>query len=327
MPTTASRRVERIAPGPHLRPTRGAISAETSRRDAVGHGRHRPAPSAGSRLAAPTRTTEPSTAGTAAVTAPGGATNSRPSPHGPAPHSRHAGPACRHRFPADPAPHARHPPGQPGLPVQPELPALPGRGRPAAHRDDGRRHDRAGPRGAARAAHRDTRPDRRRTRAEPTFPRAGAPGAGRGRARDRPLQPDHPVRTGQEDLADFVAEQGVEITASLPSYSPADVDRQRGDGVLDRSIAGLRDRHRAENLDTVESADFASCSRPTPGRLIAPAMTMSAARARASTAETRLSGAASGVVAALAGIRDADHARGGLHRRRRDDRASSRCPS
>ena len=45
---------------------------------------------------------------------------------------------------------------------------------------------------------------------------------------------------GQQDLAAFLAEQGVEITASLPCYSPANVDRQRGDGVFDRSIAGLR---------------------------------------------------------------------------------------
>ena len=46
--------------------------------------------------------------------------------------------------------------------------------------------------------------------------------------------------SGQEDLAAFLAEQGVEITASLPCYSPANVDRQRGDGVFERSIAGLR---------------------------------------------------------------------------------------
>ncbi len=45
---------------------------------------------------------------------------------------------------------------------------------------------------------------------------------------------------GQEDLAAFLAGEGVEITASLPCYSPANVDRQRGDGVFDRSIAGLR---------------------------------------------------------------------------------------
>jgi radical SAM/Cys-rich protein len=45
---------------------------------------------------------------------------------------------------------------------------------------------------------------------------------------------------GQEGLAEFLAEQGVEVTASLPCYSPSNVDRQRGDGVFERSIAGLR---------------------------------------------------------------------------------------
>ncbi len=45
---------------------------------------------------------------------------------------------------------------------------------------------------------------------------------------------------GQEDLADFLAAQGVEVVASLPCYSVANVDRQRGEGVFDRSIAGLR---------------------------------------------------------------------------------------
>jgi radical SAM/Cys-rich protein len=45
---------------------------------------------------------------------------------------------------------------------------------------------------------------------------------------------------GQEDLAAFLAAQGVEVVASLPCYSVANVDRQRGEGVFDRSIAGLR---------------------------------------------------------------------------------------
>ena len=45
---------------------------------------------------------------------------------------------------------------------------------------------------------------------------------------------------GQDDLADFLASEGVEIVASLPCYSAANVDRQRGDGVFDRSIAALR---------------------------------------------------------------------------------------
>ncbi len=45
---------------------------------------------------------------------------------------------------------------------------------------------------------------------------------------------------GQEDLADFLAAQGVEIVASLPCYLEDNVDGQRGKGVFERSIAGLR---------------------------------------------------------------------------------------
>jgi radical SAM/Cys-rich protein len=45
---------------------------------------------------------------------------------------------------------------------------------------------------------------------------------------------------GQEGLAEFLAAQGVEVVASLPCYSAANVDRQRGDGVFDRSIAALQ---------------------------------------------------------------------------------------
>ena len=45
---------------------------------------------------------------------------------------------------------------------------------------------------------------------------------------------------GQEDLAQFLADQRVEITASLPCYSAERVDKQRGDGVFDKSIAALQ---------------------------------------------------------------------------------------
>ncbi len=44
----------------------------------------------------------------------------------------------------------------------------------------------------------------------------------------------------QEDLARFLADQEVTVVASLPCYSAANVDRQRGSGVFERSIAGLR---------------------------------------------------------------------------------------
>ncbi|MEB3172457.1 MAG: arsenosugar biosynthesis radical SAM (seleno)protein ArsS [Cyanobacteriota bacterium] len=45
---------------------------------------------------------------------------------------------------------------------------------------------------------------------------------------------------GQEDLADFLAAQGVRVVASLPCYLEDNVDRQRGSGVFARSIAGLQ---------------------------------------------------------------------------------------
>lgn len=45
---------------------------------------------------------------------------------------------------------------------------------------------------------------------------------------------------GQEDLARFLAEQAVEIIASLPCYLEENVDRQRGEGVFDGSIQGLK---------------------------------------------------------------------------------------
>lgn len=48
------------------------------------------------------------------------------------------------------------------------------------------------------------------------------------------------LEPGQEDLAAFLAGEGVEITASLPCYLEENVDRQRGQGVFQRSISGLR---------------------------------------------------------------------------------------
>lgn len=48
------------------------------------------------------------------------------------------------------------------------------------------------------------------------------------------------LEPGQEDLADFLAEQQVEVVASLPCYQADNVDRQRGDGVFEKSIAALQ---------------------------------------------------------------------------------------
>jgi len=45
---------------------------------------------------------------------------------------------------------------------------------------------------------------------------------------------------GQEDLPEFLAAQRVAIVASLPCYTEELVDRQRGAGVYDKSIAAIR---------------------------------------------------------------------------------------
>ncbi|MFP2767961.1 arsenosugar biosynthesis radical SAM (seleno)protein ArsS [Oceanisphaera sp. KMM 10153] len=49
---------------------------------------------------------------------------------------------------------------------------------------------------------------------------------------------------GQETLADFLAEQQVEIVASLPCYELDNVDRQRGKGTFNKSIAALQQLNR-----------------------------------------------------------------------------------
>jgi len=44
---------------------------------------------------------------------------------------------------------------------------------------------------------------------------------------------------GQEGLAEFLAEHKVEVVASLPCYSSENVNKQRGDGVFEKSIQAL----------------------------------------------------------------------------------------
>ena len=45
---------------------------------------------------------------------------------------------------------------------------------------------------------------------------------------------------GFEDLATFLAENQVEVSASLPCHSQENVDKQRGEGVFEKSIEGLK---------------------------------------------------------------------------------------
>lgn len=48
------------------------------------------------------------------------------------------------------------------------------------------------------------------------------------------------LEPGHEDLAAFLAAHEVEIVASMPCYSPENVNAQRGDGVFEVSIAALQ---------------------------------------------------------------------------------------
>lgn len=48
------------------------------------------------------------------------------------------------------------------------------------------------------------------------------------------------LEPGQEGTAEFLREHGVEIIASMPCYSPENVNAQRGDGVFEASIAALQ---------------------------------------------------------------------------------------
>ena len=48
------------------------------------------------------------------------------------------------------------------------------------------------------------------------------------------------LEPGYEDTASFLAEQKVEVVASMPCYLEENVDAQRGKGVFDQSIEGLK---------------------------------------------------------------------------------------
>ncbi|MBI2497828.1 MAG: arsenosugar biosynthesis radical SAM protein ArsS [Opitutae bacterium] len=48
------------------------------------------------------------------------------------------------------------------------------------------------------------------------------------------------LQPGYEEMAEFLAAQRVEIVASMPCYTPDNVNAQRGDGVFDASIRALQ---------------------------------------------------------------------------------------
>lgn len=54
------------------------------------------------------------------------------------------------------------------------------------------------------------------------------------------LDPHPTTKQSMEYLPDFFREQGVEVVSSLPCYAAANTDKQRGDGVYDKSIESLK---------------------------------------------------------------------------------------
>ena len=124
--------------------------------------------------------------------------------------------------------------------MQPGVLPLPRQREPRPQGDDGARDDRPHPARASRAPLVDAGRDRRRARAQSAVP-ALVSSARRTGARviDR-CNLTILNEPGFEDLADYLASERVEITASLPCYTKDNVDRQRGTDVFDSSILGLR---------------------------------------------------------------------------------------
>ena len=60
---------------------------------------------------------------------------------------------------------------------------------------------------------------------------------------------------GQEDTAEFLADQQVEIIASLPCYSLENVEKQRGRGVFDGSVRALQQLNALGYGGCAESGD------------------------------------------------------------------------
>ena len=86
----------------------------------------------------------------------------------------------------------------------------------------------------------DARRHRRSARAQSAFPAVGTRGTQTRRQSDGSLQPHNPGAAGPEDLAEFLASERVEVVASMPCYLRDNVEQQRGKGVYDGSIRGLK---------------------------------------------------------------------------------------
>ncbi|MEE8321119.1 MAG: arsenosugar biosynthesis radical SAM (seleno)protein ArsS [Gammaproteobacteria bacterium] len=75
---------------------------------------------------------------------------------------------------------------------------------------------------------------------------------------------------GQDDLAEFLAENDVEIIASLPCYLEENVDRQRGKGVFVTSIKALQKLNRA-GYGVTENGPILNLAYNPQGPVLPPA--------------------------------------------------------
>src|SRR5260221_298004 len=110
-------------------------------------------------------------------------------------------PAAVEPLPCDPAPPARDIAGEPRLPLQPVVRALPRERRSDPHRADGPRHHGCGDPLPRRGRREDAGYHRRRAGTASGFPLARRARAGARRGRHGPLEPDHPGRAGQRGPA------------------------------------------------------------------------------------------------------------------------------
>ncbi len=85
---------------------------------------------------------------------------------------------------------------------------------------------------------------------------------------------------GFEDLDEFLAEHEVEVVASLPCYLGENVDRQRGKGVFDASIMGLKKLNRLGYGDPTSDLSLSLVYNPQGPKLPPPQQELEAAYRR-----------------------------------------------
>jgi radical SAM/Cys-rich protein len=84
---------------------------------------------------------------------------------------------------------------------------------------------------------------------------------------------------GQKDLVAFLAEQRVHVVASLPAVNAQQTDGQRGDGVFERSLEGLRRLNAAGYGRPGTGLELSLMSNPT-GAFLPPPQAAQEARFR-----------------------------------------------